>query len=73
MPAGAVIPIHHDTGTVFVCIEHLSRRWIWVSSYILLGYWVRRSHRVHVAIDTNDDVDFLVGPVDDKLEKVKLM
>ena len=26
------------------------------------GYWVKHTHRVHVAIETGELVDFLVGP-----------
>lgn len=37
---------------------------------LLPGVWVRRSHRVHVAIDTSDEVEFLVGPTPERLSKV---
>lgn len=35
------------------------------------GYWVKHTHRVHVAIDSSSDhVDFLVGPTVDRMRKV---
>ena len=34
------------------------------------GYWVKKTHRVHVAIETGDKVDFLVGPTPDQMKKV---
>ena len=35
------------------------------------GYWVKHTHRVHVAIDSSSaHVDFLVGPSPDKMRKV---
>lgn len=34
------------------------------------GYWVKYCHRVHVAIDTGAEVDFFVGPTNDKMQKV---
>ena len=34
------------------------------------GYWVKHTHRVHVAIDSSSaQVDFLVGPTPDKMQK----
>jgi len=33
------------------------------------GYWVKHTHRVHVAIDTGPGVDFLVGRSDDDMHK----
>ena len=41
--------------------------------YTLLGYWVKKTHRLHVAIVTGDKVDFLVGPTEDRLKKVGSM
>ncbi len=35
------------------------------------GYWVKHCHRVHVAIDTGAEVDFLVGPTNDLMQKVR--
>jgi len=36
------------------------------------GYWVKHTHRVHVAIDSSSShVDFLVGPSPQKMRKVK--
>ena len=34
------------------------------------GYWVKKTHRLHVAIDTGPEVDFFVGPTNDTLRKV---
>ena len=34
------------------------------------GYWVQKTHRLHLPIITGDGVDFLVGPKDDSLTKV---
>lgn len=34
------------------------------------GYWVKHCHRIHVAIDTGPEVDFLVGPTSDTMRKV---
>jgi hypothetical protein len=34
------------------------------------GYWVKVTHRVHCAIETHDEVDFMVGPTVDDLKKV---
>lgn len=34
------------------------------------GYWVKRTHRLHVPIITSDQVDFLVGPTPELLKKV---
>jgi hypothetical protein len=34
------------------------------------GYWVKNTHRLHVAIITHENVDFLVGPTNDDLKKV---
>ena len=34
------------------------------------GYWVQKTHRLHVPIVTGDGVDFLVGPNDNSLIKV---
>lgn len=37
------------------------------------GYWVKHTHRLHVAIDTNvAEVDFMVGPTEDKLKKARM-
>jgi hypothetical protein len=36
------------------------------------GEWVRRTHRIHVPIVTGDDVDFLVGPSEDAMVRMKL-
>jgi hypothetical protein len=36
----------------------------------VIGYWVKHSHRIHVAIDSSDDVDFLVGAKAGAMEKV---
>lgn len=33
------------------------------------GYWVKHCHRCHVAIETGDDVDFLIGPTNELMEK----
>eukprot|EP01034_Spumella_vulgaris_P031548 gene31548-38965_t len=33
------------------------------------GHWVKHCHRIHVAIDTGEEVDFMVGPTDDLLKK----
>jgi hypothetical protein len=33
------------------------------------GYWVKHTHRLHVAIETGKNVDFYVGPTDDTLKK----
>ena len=41
--------------------------------YTLLGYWVKQTHRLHVAIVTDDKVDFLVGPTEDRLKKVGIL
>ena len=35
------------------------------------GYWVKHTHRIHVAIDTNiNEVDFFVGPTDNAMRRV---
>ena len=35
------------------------------------GYWVKHTHRVHVAIDSSSNqVDFLVGPTVDRMQKM---
>merc|ERR1711871_991757 len=34
------------------------------------GYWVQHTHRVHVAIDTGELVDFLVGPNEESMAKM---
>lgn len=34
------------------------------------GYWVKRTHRLHVPLITSDLVDFLVGPTPELLKKV---
>lgn len=34
------------------------------------GYWVKHTHRVHVAIETGDMVDFMVGPNDCNMTKM---
>lgn len=33
------------------------------------GYWVKHTHRLHVAIDTGDGVNFYVGPNQDSMRK----
>lgn len=33
------------------------------------GYWVKHTHRLHVAIISGDKVDFLIGPTNDSLKK----
>lgn len=33
------------------------------------GYWVKHTHRVHVAIETGELVDFLVGPTEEHMTK----
>lgn len=35
------------------------------------GYWVKVTHRVHCAIETADEIDFMVGPTVDDLKKVR--
>ena len=36
------------------------------------GYWVKHTHRCHVAIDTDcEKVDFMVGPNEDKMRKYR--
>ena len=47
MPAGAKIPVHHDT-----------------------GYWVKHTHRCHLAVETSEEVEFMVGPTVDKMRPV---
>jgi hypothetical protein len=34
------------------------------------GYWVQHTHRVHVAIDTGELVDFFVGPNEESMMKI---
>ena len=34
------------------------------------GYWVKHTHRIHVAIESGELVDFTVGPTEDNLKKV---
>ncbi len=35
------------------------------------GYWVKHTHRIHVAVDTNiNEVDFLVGPTENAMRRV---
>jgi len=34
------------------------------------GLWVKHTHRIHVAIDTGADVDFLVGPTEDAMVRL---
>jgi hypothetical protein len=65
MPPGVSIPVHHDTGLK----PHPTSNNI-ITSHFSAGYWVKHCHRVHVAIDTGDEVDFMVGPTDDLLQKV---
>lgn len=36
------------------------------------GYWVKKTHRLHVAVVTNDEVDFLAGPTCDDMKKYVL-
>jgi hypothetical protein len=33
------------------------------------GYWVKVSHRIHCAIETHDNIDFMVGPTVDDMKK----
>ena len=35
------------------------------------GYWVKHTHRVHVAIETGDMVDFKVGPNEENMNKMQ--
>lgn len=34
------------------------------------GLWVKKTHRIHVALETGDEVDFLAGPTEDQMKKV---
>jgi hypothetical protein len=34
------------------------------------GYWVRNTHRCHLAVETSDDVEFFVGPTEDQMKQV---
>jgi len=36
------------------------------------GDWVKMMHRVHVAVQTNETVRFLVGKTEDKLERIRV-
>lgn len=35
------------------------------------GYWVRKTHRCHVAIETGEEVQFFVGPTEDSMLEVR--
>lgn len=35
------------------------------------GYWVKHTHRCHIALETSDLVDFMVGPTADAMQKVR--
>ena len=35
------------------------------------GYWVKKTHRLHVALESGNEVDFMVGPTVDSMKKVK--
>ncbi|EEY57264.1 uncharacterized protein PITG_11100 [Phytophthora infestans T30-4] len=49
MPAGADIPVHHDTGS-----------------------WVHFTHRMHIPVFTSPDIDFMVGPNDQNMQRYEL-
>mmetsp|Transcript_18342 Transcript_18342/g.18429 ORF Transcript_18342/g.18429 Transcript_18342/m.18429 type:complete len:366 (+) Transcript_18342:27-1124(+) len=34
------------------------------------GYWVKYTHRMHLAIETGERVEFRVGPTDDRLKRI---
>lgn len=34
------------------------------------GYWVKHTHRCHLAIETGDEVEFRVGPTSDRMQQV---
>ena len=49
MPPGAIIPVHHDTGS-----------------------WVHFTHRMHIPVFTSPDIEFMVGPNDQNLQRYEL-
>ena len=36
------------------------------------GYWVKHSHRCHVAIVTGEEVEFFIGPTNDLVQRVNI-
>lgn len=62
MPAGVQVPVHHDTGTT-PCMPHAH-----LTS--MAGYWVMHTHRCHVALETSEQISFMVGATPSAMQKV---
>lgn len=37
------------------------------------GYWVKHTHRCHMAIESGKDVEFKIGPIPDQMKKVSAL